>query len=717
MKKFFLRVMSVVLAGALFLSPAHTYVSKALTEEETKWIMEAEKTLFDILEEKDVMAVVYLTDKYDVRSMPDVNSDVVVTVPSGQSVLVQDVKFTEGYETWVKVGFSRQGQEYTGYIQRKNLACSDELFLEWEKNYERKALSYGKLPSLYGDADKIYEDIEQFPDSYKEALLELKNAHPNWIFVKMDTGLEWDKVVQEELKGGRSLIPASLGGYLQEGKFSNGWSYATEEALEYYLDPRNGLKEKEIFQFEQLTFNESYHMDCEAAVQNFLNNTFMSGNVPDTVMSYAHVFWAIGKEQNISPFHLASRVYQEQGKGTSPLISGTYPGYEGYYNYFNVGASGKSDKEVIENGLKHAKEKGWNTPYLSLYNGSKVIGSNYISKGQDTLYLQKFDVDDSHSGMFWHQYMQNICAPSSEAKSIYRLYEETEALNNVFVFKIPVYQNMPEEISPLPESSDRIILSLPDDYDTDTIYVDGIAYKAESKNGYLIVQGAGLEAKTAIMYRYDENNIPRGMSIWELENAGNYYKVTLVEELEDLMTYHGFSIRITGRAGIRFKTGISTSVREQLLGEGLSGYKLKEYGTLVMNNANRKSYPMIIGGEKVAKGMAYGRNAEGNPVDNIFETVNDRLRYTSVLVGMPPEQYKTEFAFRGYTILTKGEEEIILYGPIMYRSIYTLAEQALNLNLYEEGSEAWNFLKQLIADGDNPPQTEPEPDTDETKSE
>lgn len=717
MKKFFICVVTMLLAGTMLFSPAHTYESKAFTDEEKEWLAEVREELYDILEEKDIMAVVYLTDEYAVRTQPDKKSKVVVTVPSGQSVFVQDVELTKNNEAWVKVSFSRQDKEYTGYIQRKNLACSDELFLQWESTYRMNPGEHKALYSVSGNDVAMYPDIEQFPDSYRSALLELKKTHPNWIFVKMDTGLEWDKVVQEELKGGRSLIPSSLGGYLQEGKFSNGWAYATEEALEYYLDPRNGLKEKEIFQFEQLTFNESYHMDCEAAVQSFLNNTFMSGNVPETVMSYAHVFWAIGKEQNISPFHLASRVYQEQGKGTSPLISGTYPGYEGYYNYFNVGASGTTDKEVIENGLKYAREKGWNTPYAALYNGSKVIGSNYIAKGQDTLYLQKFDVDDSFSGMFWHQYMQNICAPTSEAKSIYRLYEETESLDNVFVFKIPVYRNMPGEASPLPESSDRVILSAPEDYTGNTVYVDGIAYTAEERNGYLIVQGAGLEAETAIMYRYDENNIPRGMYVWTLENVENYYKVSPVEGLEDLMTYHGFSIRITGRAGIRFKTGIETAVREQLAGEGISGYKLKEYGTLVMNNANRASYPFVMGGEKVAQGMAYGKNAQGEPVDNIFETVDNRLRYTSVLVGMPPEQYKTEFAFRGYVVLTKGEEEITCYGPIMYRSIYTLAEQALSLNLYEEGSEAWNFLKQLIKDGDNPPQSTPVPNTEETKTE
>lgn len=700
MKKLVLSIVTIVLVNMIFYSPAYKYESKAFTEEETVWIEEARSALYEILETKKVMAVVYLTDSYQVRGEADIDSEIIINVPGGQSVFVQDSVLTEDYEAWLKVSFEREGVNYEGYIQRGNLACSDEVFLEWEMDYGMNPGSGMTMFALEGETKAVYQDIEQFPDSYKNALTELKKLHPNWIFVKMDTGLVWKDVLGEELKDGRSLISASLAGYLQEGKFSSGWSYATEETLAHYLDPRNGLTEKRIFQFEQLTFNQSYHTNCEAAVQGFLSNTFMSGKVPQTDMTYAHVFWAIGKELNISPFHLASRVYQEQGRGTSSLISGTYPGYEGYYNYFNVGASGTSDKEVIENGLKYAKEHGWNSPYLSLYYGSKVIGANYIAKGQDTLYLQKFDVDNSSSGMFWHQYMQNIMAPTSEAGSIYKLYAETGALNNIFVFKIPVYNNMPKTACPLPESSDRIILDVPSGYEDTLIYVDGVAYQAEKRNGYLIAKGAGLDKSTAVMYRYDSSKIPVGMSVWMLENAGNYYKAVRLSELDDLLSYHGFSIRITGKTGIRFKSGIATTVKEQLTGTGVAGYKLVEYGTLVMTKTNYDKYPMIKDGKKVGKGVSYGVNNDGSKVDYVFETINNRHRFTSILIGLPPEEYKTEFAFRGYVTLLKDKKEVTIYGPIMTRSIYTLAKQVLDRNIYEEGSSEYKFLKQLIADGD-----------------
>ena len=43
-----------------------------------------------------------------------------------------------------------------------------------------------------------------------------------------------------------------------------------------------------------------------------------------------------GEQSGVNPYVLASMIMQEQGKGTSPLISGNYAGYSGYYNFFNV---------------------------------------------------------------------------------------------------------------------------------------------------------------------------------------------------------------------------------------------------------------------------------------------------------------------------------------------------------------------------------------------
>ena len=114
---------------------------------------------------------------------------------------------------------------------------------------------------------------------------------------------------------------------------------------------------------------------------------------------------------------------------------------------------------------------------------------------------------------------------------------------------------------------------------------------------------------------------------------------------------------------------------------------------------------MVKDGQKVQTSMAYGVEAEGGYKDVVFETVDNRYRYTVVLVGLPAEQYQTEFAFRGYMILEKDGQETCVYGPVVTRSIYTLAKQVLASDSYEEDSSAYAFLQQLIADADalNPP--------------
>lgn len=678
----------------------------AMVQEAVKTVLseEAGKELEGIAKDRDIMAVVYMSDEYPVRIGAAYDSTEVVTVRSGQTVFVHSMLVNEKREAWCEVSLYKDGEEYKGYIPRNFLACSDERFLAWEEEYSVQTIARStyKLVEI-AIPEGGYEDIQQFPESYQAALTALKEQHPNWIFVPMNTGLDWNTVISNELNKGRSLVHKSFPDYTKEGAYDDGnWYYASREILELYMDPRNSLHEEAIFQFEQLTYNETYH--TEAALENFLSNTFMKGdkNAPGTVMTYARIIWAIGGEKGreVSPFHLASRIYQEQGKGTSALISGTYPGYEGYYNYFNVGATGNSTEEVIVNGLKYAKNKNWSDAYYSILGGADIISANYIRKGQDTLYLQKYNVNPNGSyALYTHQYMQNISAPTSEAKSICNLYKNANALDSPFVFKIPVYENMPGTACAMPAFSDNIVLQIPAGYDT-TVYVDGMPKTAESRNSRWIVDAQDTAAQSAAVYKYNENGIPVGMYVWTLDYQNGAYVETAQPELTDLLTYHGFSIRITGKSGIRFKTGISAALREKLSSTGVDGYKIKEYGTLVMNNANRGTYPMILGGEKVLSGMSYGVSADGALTDKIYETIGDRHRYTSVLVGLPANQYKVEYAFRGYLVLEKNGIQKTIYGPVVAKSIYSLAQQVLNAGTYAQGSEADIFLRQLIADAD-----------------
>ena len=319
------------------------------------------------------------------------------------------------------------------------------------------------------EVDEEYEDYLVrigFPESYVHDLAVLHALYPNWVFEPVKTGLPWDMVIEEESQKARNLIQTlrddALKSYASTEynwytnqwviRDSSSWVSAHPDYIAYCMDPRNFFNATNIFMFESLSYNEAHNI---AGVNAILKGSFMTKEVENgdgTMLNYANAFMQIGKALDVSPYHLASRVKQEQGvNGTSQLISGTYSGYEGYYNYFNHKAYGTPVDVLYKRGLEYAKSQGWNTRYKSLYGGSELIAKNYIGVGQDTLYFQKFDVI-AEGGLYNHQYMTNVEAAYSESKSVAKAYtDKTQA----FVFKIPVYENMPSEPATFTVSGNR----------------------------------------------------------------------------------------------------------------------------------------------------------------------------------------------------------------------------------------------------------------------
>ena len=433
------------------------YVQQGMSPVRLLDAAKAQDDLASLIAGKDIYALLYLCDTYEAKQKPGKEEAASVNISTGQSVRITGVGEDSFHNIWYQTGIDIGGSSYIGYIERDYLAYADEDLLAWEDRW----ISGQTYRMDAGTAQaKLPADIAQFPASYQSGLLNLKTAHPNWIFVRMETDLDWKTAVQEENKNSRSLISSSVTSSWKTADFDKSWSYPSDGILAYYMDPRNFLSENYIFQFELLSYNDTYHK--ESAVQSILNGTFMSGAIPGDSkgQSYAQAFCNIARQLGVSPFHLASRVRQEQGNGTSPLISGTHPSYPGVYNYFNIGATGKGSAQVIENGLKKAAEYKWTTRYLSLEGGSNIISKDYIRKGQNTLYLQKFNVSKtSPSGLYQHQYMQNIAAPSSEAVSVKKAYATAGSLNNPFVFRIPVYKNMPSSACPQPAAVKDITLN------------------------------------------------------------------------------------------------------------------------------------------------------------------------------------------------------------------------------------------------------------------
>ena len=279
--------------------------------------------------------------------------------------------------------------------------------------------------------------------------------------------MDWSEVIIAESTGyhGRNVVPSTRADAWKcacNKTVEDVWKCASTAAVAYYMDPRNSLNENYIFQFEQLTYDEKNQTKegvelilkpCNYA-QGKVTYYDSKGNKKTLDKTYVDVIMEASKEYNISPYHLASRIRQEQGAGNAgSMISGTWTGgdgnYKGLYNFFNICAYGKN---IVQNGLKYAKSQGWTDPEKSIKGGAKILASGYISIGQDTLYLEKFDVVNGGDGYYSHQYMTNVSASRTEGYTIRNTYTDMGLLSSEskIKFKIPVYKNMPEQICPQP---------------------------------------------------------------------------------------------------------------------------------------------------------------------------------------------------------------------------------------------------------------------------
>lgn len=324
------------------------------------------------------------------------------------------------------------------------------------------------------DADfESYMTKQGFPESYKPYLRTLHEQHPKWIFTAQKLGVDWNTALKEECVVGRNLVHSSaLASWKSMGKgaydFNGGywygldgsWVAASKEIIMYYMDPRNFLNDTYIFMFENQSYDPPYQ--TESGVKTILADTFMSGSYtcPDTKKKYTYsqTFMDAAKKSGVSPYHLASRCRNEQGVNGAPQSLGTVKGYENYFNFFDIQAYATSTMTAAEMGCKYAKTTNptyllpWTNQYKSIVGGSIFLGTGYITKGQDTLYLQKFDMVDGGNGLYYHQYMTCVFGQANEAISLKNAYSQ-DILNSAMEFKIPVYNNMPDKLCPKPTSS------------------------------------------------------------------------------------------------------------------------------------------------------------------------------------------------------------------------------------------------------------------------
>lgn len=334
-----------------------------------------------------------------------------------------------------KVGRFKKGKEISVVLKAVPVSSTKGSSSTWYKfkygkNYYYIASSTVKLKTSsnkFADmSDKQFTDYltkQGFPSTYRSKLLTLHKQHPNWEFVAKKIDLKWATATsrQADSKKKYSLIYKS--GY---------WVVATQKEVAYYMDPRHFLTEDYIFMFETLSYESSYQKTD--LVDAILKDTYLSKY--GFKSSY---FISAGKTYDVSPVHLASRARLETGGANSPAINGTKYNGKIVYNPYNIGAN-----ISVSDGLKYAYNNGWFTKEKAVKEGGKIIAQQYVNKGQNTVYLQKFNFSGGYPS---HQYMQNICAPKNEGNITYNSYKKEGKTNTAFKFIIPYYNSMPSSTS------------------------------------------------------------------------------------------------------------------------------------------------------------------------------------------------------------------------------------------------------------------------------
>lgn len=374
-----------------------------------------------------------------VRNGPGTGYSIQSRLSLGENITIIDY-FSSGngcVERWYKIKFNDNKTE--GFICGDNVVIRNDI-IDNDPEYEQTLLSLG------------------FPNTYIPYLTYLHKKYPNWNFTPVLTNLNWNEAIIGET--GKNYIQMDSKAYKNDNFITDdniaevpNWYRANTGVISFYLDPRNFLNEKYLFMFETLNYDNK----LETSYPNIIKQIFGNGTFSND--DFANILNNAGKNYNISPSHLASRIRQEVTSSGNNATNGApfnWNGtqYSGYYNFFNIGAYGSNPQL---RGLAHAaglvdnpdnSRAPWNTVEKSINGGASYLSSDYISKGQYTMYFQKFNTaPNSHHAKYTHQYMTNVQAHATESAAIFSSLKQNQLLDNTYSFSIPIYIDMPDNIS------------------------------------------------------------------------------------------------------------------------------------------------------------------------------------------------------------------------------------------------------------------------------
>lgn len=316
---------------------------------------------------------------------------------------------------------------------------------------------------------RLVTGIEAFPEDYQKLLRQFVDDtfHDNWTFQAYYTGIDWNDFISGEQGYNRVYKGFDTAHRCTCGSLESGYYCANSEITSYFVDPRNFINERNLFQFLEISYNEElYTRDIVAklvAKYNVFNKgeyfTFVMSDEnhemynKEVTMTYTDIIMEAAKKSQMSPISMVIKIVQEVGADGSGSTDGKHSTFPNTYNFFNIGSSDKGD--AIYNGLEYANNKGWHCPYTSIVEGAMFNSDNYIKAGQNTAYFYKYDcvgtkilkageTQEISSYDLYHQYMTNIQDPYSQSASLFSTYTNEDLVDENLNFIIPVFENMPK---------------------------------------------------------------------------------------------------------------------------------------------------------------------------------------------------------------------------------------------------------------------------------
>lgn len=207
------------------------------------------------------------------------------------------------------------------------------------------------------------------------------------------------------------------------------WEDANYDEIKNAMDPVRLAKDDE-YKYQFLLLDQPQYLPVSAL------NKLLEGK--GVLEGQGASFSQAAKKYGINEIYLISHALIETGNGTSDLAIGgdivngkfTNKSAKKYHNVFGIGAY---DNNPLVEGIKYAKEAGWDSVSKAIIGGAKFIGQSYVKAGQNTLYKMRWN--PAHPGT--HQYATDINWANLNAQVIKGFYDKMGEVGKYF--EIPQY--------------------------------------------------------------------------------------------------------------------------------------------------------------------------------------------------------------------------------------------------------------------------------------